>query len=70
MIGGLVASRTRPFPRAGAFALLGTLAIPGQAQNIPTVVTFSILGDRVKQIGGGRVDLSTLLGPNRDIHVY
>src|SRR6202021_3565100 len=31
---------------------------------------FLILGDFVKNVGGGRVFVSTLVGPNGDTHVY
>ena len=31
---------------------------------------FSILGDLVRNVGGDRVDVTTLVGPNGDVHVY
>jgi len=34
------------------------------------VASFSILGDFVKNVGGDRVDVTTLVGPNGDVHVY
>jgi zinc/manganese transport system substrate-binding protein len=34
------------------------------------VATFSILGDFVKNVGGDRVEVTTLVGPNSDVHVY
>jgi zinc/manganese transport system substrate-binding protein len=34
------------------------------------VASFSILGDLVKNVGGDRVDVATLVGPNGDVHVY
>jgi zinc/manganese transport system substrate-binding protein len=34
------------------------------------VATFSILGDIVKQVGGDRVAVKTLVGPDGDTHVY
>jgi zinc/manganese transport system substrate-binding protein len=47
--------------------LLG--ATPARAQ--PRVVaTFSILADLVKNIGGGRIETQTLVGPDSDAHVY
>ncbi|GGK53855.1 metal ABC transporter solute-binding protein, Zn/Mn family [Salinarimonas ramus] len=52
-----------------ATALL--LAAPGVAQErLPVVATFSILGDVVAQVGGERVTLTTLVGPDGDGHVY
>jgi zinc/manganese transport system substrate-binding protein len=57
--------------------LLGTLAatlmavIPLQAQEkINVVASFSILGDFVRNVGGDRVNVTTLVGPNSDVHVY
>jgi zinc/manganese transport system substrate-binding protein len=34
------------------------------------VATFSILGDLVKNVGGDRIEVTTLVGPNGDAHVY
>jgi zinc/manganese transport system substrate-binding protein len=34
------------------------------------VATFSILGDIVRNVGGDRVEVSTLVGPGGDAHVY
>jgi zinc/manganese transport system substrate-binding protein len=34
------------------------------------VASFSILGDFVKNVGGDRVDVTTLVGPDSDVHVY
>ncbi|MDB5500411.1 MAG: periplasmic solute binding protein [Tardiphaga sp.] len=50
-------------------ALIG--AKPLYAQNkIDVVASFSILGDFVKNVGGERVSVTTLVGPNGDAHVY
>jgi zinc/manganese transport system substrate-binding protein len=58
-------------------AILGTLAaaltavIPLHAQEkINAVASFSILGDFAKNVGGERIDVTTLVGPNSDVHVY
>ncbi len=46
-------------------------ALPASAQARPKVVaTFSVLGDLVAEVGGGRVDLSVLVGPDGDAHTY
>jgi zinc/manganese transport system substrate-binding protein len=46
-------------------------ATPALAQDrAPVVATFSILGDLVKNVGGDRVDVATLVGPDGDVHVY
>ena len=45
--------------------------MPGAAQDKPKVVaTFSILADFVKNVGGERVEVQALVGPNSDAHVY
>ncbi|ADH90119.1 periplasmic solute binding protein [Ancylobacter novellus DSM 506] len=57
-----------------AAALALGLTTPAFAQDapakIPVVATFSILGDFVKEVGGDRVSVSTLVGPNGDAHVF
>ncbi len=40
------------------------------ADKIPVVVSFSILNDLTAQIGGERIQLSALVGPNQDAHIY
>ncbi|OLP62575.1 metal ABC transporter substrate-binding protein [Xaviernesmea oryzae] len=37
---------------------------------LKVVATFSILGDFARQVGGDRVAVTTLVGPNGDTHVY
>jgi zinc/manganese transport system substrate-binding protein len=56
---------------------LGTLAAtliavnPLDAQEkINLVASFSILGDLVRNVGGDRVSVATLVGANSDVHVY
>lgn len=34
------------------------------------VASFSILGDFVRNVGGDRVEVTTLVGPDGDVHVY
>jgi len=53
-----------------AFAM-ALLAAPAQAQDkIKAVASMSIIGDLVKNVGGDRVEVSTLVGPNSDAHVF
>jgi zinc/manganese transport system substrate-binding protein len=45
--------------------------IPLRAQEkIQIVASFSILGDFAKNVGGERVNITTLVGPDSDVHVY
>ncbi|HEY0218701.1 MAG TPA: metal ABC transporter substrate-binding protein [Afipia sp.] len=44
--------------------------VSAQQNKINVVATFSILGDLVKNVGGDRVNVTTLVGPNSDTHVY
>ena len=47
------------------------VAVPLPAQvRIDVVASFSILGDFAKEVGGERVAVTTLVGPNSDVHVY
>jgi zinc/manganese transport system substrate-binding protein len=47
------------------------MAAPAQANDrIRVVASFSILGDFVRNVGGDRVEVTTLVGPNGDAHVY
>jgi zinc/manganese transport system substrate-binding protein len=46
-------------------------ACPAHAQNrLNVVASFSILGDFAGNVGGDRVSVTTLVGPNGDVHVY
>jgi zinc/manganese transport system substrate-binding protein len=55
----------------GAFVLLVSSIAPSWSQDRMSVVaSFSILGDLVRNVGGERVAVTTLVGPNGDAHVY
>src|SRR4051795_2075495 len=57
--------------RIALVALLAVLATPSFAQDkLKVVATFSLLADLVKNVGGDRVDVQALVGPNADAHVY
>jgi zinc/manganese transport system substrate-binding protein len=50
---------------------LMVMAFPVRAAGrLEVVASFSIIGDFVKNVGGDRVDVTTLVGPNGDVHVY
>ncbi|WP_186294316.1 metal ABC transporter substrate-binding protein [Bradyrhizobium guangdongense] len=40
------------------------------AEKVNIVTSFSILADFVRNVGGDRVNLTTLVGANSDVHVY
>ena len=47
------------------------LSVPARAQDrLNVVASFSILGDFVRNVGGDRVNVTTLVGANSDAHVY
>jgi zinc/manganese transport system substrate-binding protein len=51
--------------------LLAVTASPlHAAERLNVVASFSILGDFVKNVGGDSVSLTTLVGPDSDVHVY
>jgi zinc/manganese transport system substrate-binding protein len=66
----------RPLLTAGFAAVMAALTVTPpaaqdtQANKIKAVATFSILGDMVRNVGGDRLDVTTLVGPNGDTHVY
>jgi len=55
-----------------ATALAALFVAPGaRAQDrLNVIASFSILGDFVKNVGGDRVEVATLVGPNGNAHVY
>jgi len=51
-------------------ALLGAAAPVMANEPLPVVASFSILADMVKQVGGPHVEVTSLVGPNSDAHVF
>ncbi len=54
-------------------ALLVLLGLSGgadSADKVKAVASFSILGDMVRQVGGDRVEVVILVGPDGDAHVF
>ncbi len=54
------------------FALLAVLASGPAlaADRLPVIASFSVLGDMVNRVGGDRIAVTTLVGPDGDAHVY
>ena len=40
------------------------------AEKLSVVASFSIIGDFARNVGGDRIELTTLVGPDGDAHVY
>jgi zinc/manganese transport system substrate-binding protein len=53
-----------------AFGLCFASPVLAQSPPLPVVASFSILGDFVREVGGSGVEVSTIVGPNGDAHVY
>ncbi len=51
-------------------SLASVMTAPVVAQPLPVVTSFSILADLVKVIGGSHVEVTSLVGPNADAHVF
>lgn len=48
-----------------------SLALPlAAAEQLKVVTSFSILADLTQEIGGDRIELTNLVGPDQDAHVY
>ncbi|MFK4721421.1 zinc/manganese transport system substrate-binding protein [Bradyrhizobium niftali] len=52
------------------FALLLIASPLHAAERLNVVASFSILGDFVRNVGGDRVSVTTLVGADSDVHVY
>lgn len=55
---------------AAALLLLGANGAANADDKMKAVASFSILGDMVRQVGGDRVAVVTLVGPDGDAHVF
>jgi zinc/manganese transport system substrate-binding protein len=51
-------------------AIAGSITPSHAQQPLKVVTTFSILGDLVRNVGGDRVSVTTLVGPDGDTHTY
>jgi zinc/manganese transport system substrate-binding protein len=60
-----------PMSRFWLICLALVTMAPSRAQDrLDAVACFSIIGDFVRNVGGDRVNVATLVGPNGDVHVY
>src|SRR6266851_5322321 len=55
---------------ATALAALFVAASARAQDRLNVIASFSILGDFVKNVGGDRVEVATLVGPNGNAHVF
>ena len=53
-----------------ALALIAVTDLARAADRLNVVASFSIIGDFVRNVGGDRVSVATLVGANGDAHVY
>jgi zinc/manganese transport system substrate-binding protein len=64
----------RPFSNALMGIVIGSAALLSSnsfaAEKIAVTTSFSILGDLVSVVGGERVSVTNLVGPNEDAHVF
>jgi len=58
----------------GSAIIVTCIFAPGSAalaaDKVKAVASFSILGDMVSRVGGNLVEVTTIVGPNADTHVY
>lgn len=54
----------------GLMLVAGSLPAAHAQEPLNVVASFSIIGDFVRNVGGDRVSVTTLVGPNGDVHVY
>ena len=61
---------TRRFLLASAASLALWVQATNAADTIQVTSSFSILGDLVQAVGGERVQVTTLVGPDQDAHTF
>ena len=55
---------------SSVITLLPFAATLASADPVKVVASFSIIGDFARNVGGDRIELTTLVGPDGDAHVY
>src|SRR5947207_13694536 len=63
-------TKRRVLAAAAALTAMVTAGPAWAQEKLKVVATFSILGDVARNVGGDRVDVSPIVGPNGDAHVY
>ena len=63
-------SRFRLALLASVITLSPAALASASAEPLKVIASFSIIGDFAKNVGGDRVELTTLVGPDGDAHVY
>ena len=53
-----------------AASSVAAFALPASAQDLKVVASFSIIADFAQKVGSDRIELTTLVGPDGDAHVY
>lgn len=61
---------TRVLVLCVALLIVGAGTEARAEKKVKAVASFSILGDMVKNVGGARIEVITLVGPNGDAHVF
>ena len=63
--------RVRAIRIVAVLMCMAAMVLPARAAGrVPVVATFTILADFVRNVGGARVAVTTLVGPGGDVHVY
>lgn len=62
--------RTLRLATCTSILVLGGIATSASAAELKVVASFSIIADLAKNVGGDRVEISSLVGPDGDAHVY
>jgi zinc/manganese transport system substrate-binding protein len=63
----------KPFCRALALTVITLSSVgasPAVAAPLKVVASFTVIADLARNVGGDRVDITTIVGPNGDAHVY
>ena len=54
----------------GLAAVMAIVIAPANAEKLKVVASFSILGDMAARVAGDRIELTVLVGPDSDAHVF